>query len=190
MSRTRSLAGLLRAHRALDAEEQAHKGRMLALLDGAADPFARASFAPGHFTASGFVLSPDGSALLLVHHRKLDRWLQPGGHVEAGDRDIVAAARRELAEEVGLADLPLEVDGIFDLDVHAIPALAREPAHEHFDVRLLFRAHSLQLRAGNELHAARFVPLEEIEAGAPDRSVLRAARKLRLRAQAARAGRE
>jgi 8-oxo-dGTP pyrophosphatase MutT (NUDIX family) len=151
---------------------------MQALIAAAGDVFARDHFAPGHFTASGFVLSPDGHALLLIHHRKLNRWLQPGGHVERADTDIVTAARRELGEEVGLAQLPLEREGIFDLDVHAIPPLGRDPAHEHFDVRFLFRAPSFELQAGSDARAARWVPLALIDEVESDRSVMRAVQKL------------
>ena len=108
------------------------------------------------------------------------RWLQPGGHVEPHDADLLAAARREVAEEVGLFDLPLAVQAAFDLDVHRIPALGREPAHEHFDVRFLFRAQDRELRASEHgTETARWFALHELEAEGSDRSVQRAARKLR-----------
>ena len=179
MRRHARLEALLQAHRPLDDEEDTHRTRMLALLRGAGDPFTRSNFTPGHVTASGFVLSPDGDALLLIHHRKLGRWLQPGGHIEPGDADVEAAARRELREEVGLDRLTLATDGIFDLDVHAIPAIGREPAHEHFDVRFLFRADELSLGGGEDRETARWMQLSDIEAFAPDRSVARAVDKLR-----------
>jgi 8-oxo-dGTP pyrophosphatase MutT (NUDIX family) len=185
MPRSADLEALLRAYTPADGAERAHHARMLALLGDGRDAFARTRFEPGHFTASGFVLSPDARALLLVHHRKLDRWLQPGGHVEPDDPDIAAAARRELREEVGLADAPLAQAGVFDLDVHAIPPLGREPAHEHFDVRLLFRAPSLSLRPSAETKAARFVQLEAISELGTDDSVLRAVRKLAVLLRAA-----
>jgi 8-oxo-dGTP pyrophosphatase MutT (NUDIX family) len=155
---------------------------MLALAATSGDPFRRDHFAPGHFTASAFILAPAGDGLLLVHHAKLDRWLQPGGHVEAGDSDLLAAARREALEEVGLADLPCEVEGPFDLDVHAIPARGAEPAHEHFDVRFLFRAPHERHERSEESHDARWFALRELDAAGFDASVLRAVRKLaRLR---------
>lgn len=178
MLRRAPLEQWLRSHVPFDVEERTHRDRMLALIHAAGDPFARDHFNPGHFTASGFVLSPDGRSLLLIHHRKLNRWLQPGGHVERGDTDIAAAARRELLEEVGLKAPALEGDGIFDLDVHAIPSLGREPPHEHFDVRFLFRAPSFDLQAGSDARAARWVPLSQINEVESDRSVMRAVDKL------------
>jgi 8-oxo-dGTP pyrophosphatase MutT (NUDIX family) len=181
MPRRVGLESLLRAHRPLDAAEDQHRARMLELLGTHGDPFARTHFEPGHFTASGFVLSPDGGALLLIHHRKLLRWVQPGGHIETGDADVEAGARRELREEVGLDRLELATPGIFDLDVHSIPAFGTEPAHEHFDVRFLFRAAQREFAGGEDVETARFLPFADIDAITADRSVVRAVEKLRGR---------
>jgi len=178
MSCRTTLRALLEAHRAANADEARHRERMLELANATSDPLRRDHFEPGHFTASAFVLSPDRAALLLVHHRKLDRWLQPGGHVEASDLDLIAAARREVLEETGIAELELLQPASFDLDVHPIPALGRELPHEHFDVRFLFRAGTPELRLSSESKAVRWVPLAEIAAAGSDESVLRATRKL------------
>jgi 8-oxo-dGTP pyrophosphatase MutT (NUDIX family) len=157
---------------------------MVALARGASpggDPFARDHYVPGHFTASAFILSPEGDALLLIHHRKLGRWLQPGGHVEPSDADLLAAARREAAEEVGGRDLTLDPrgSGVFDLDVHTIPAHGASPQHEHFDVRFLFRSPTRRVVEGEEIDGARWVPLAQLARDpAADASVLRAVRKL------------
>jgi 8-oxo-dGTP pyrophosphatase MutT (NUDIX family) len=178
MSCRATLHTLLAAHRPWGDDEARHQARMLELCGAPGDPLRRDHFAPGHFTASAFVLAPDRSALLLVHHRKLDRWLQPGGHVEPGDADLLAAARREVLEETGIAELELERTGSFDLDVHPIPALGHELPHEHFDVRFLLRAGTRALRLSSESKAVRWVPLPEIEHAGSDESVLRAVRKL------------
>ena len=152
---------------------------MSALLEGERDPFARASFEPGHFTASSFVLSPDEQSVLLVFHRKLKRWLQPGGHVDPEDSDIVSAAQREVAEEVGLRTLEHLGRGILDVDIHPIPALANDPPHEHFDVRFLFRSPTLAARAGSDAKAVRWASLDDITTELTDASVLRAVTKIR-----------
>ena len=84
----------LRAYAPADSREGEFKTRMLQLLESEGDPFARTHFLPGHFTASAFVLSPSFNALYLIHHRKLERWLQPGGHVEPIDEDLLLAKIR------------------------------------------------------------------------------------------------
>jgi len=92
----------------------------------------------GHFTGSAWLVSADGERVLLMHHRKLDRWLQPGGHAD-GDSDLARVALREAEEETGVTGLRVE-GGIFDLDRHRIPARGSEPEHWHYDVRYVVRA--------------------------------------------------
>ncbi len=180
LSRRAALNTALLAYTADEERERGFRRRMLDLLDDDGDAFARTLFHPGHFTASAFVLSPAGDELFLIHHRKLGLWLQPGGHVEPGDDDALAAARREVREEVGLRDAPLHpaCPGLFDLDIHPIPAHKEEPPHEHFDVRFLFRApDKAAVQATDEVTGGRWVKLAEIADAGSDDSVLRAARK-------------
>lgn len=92
----------------------------------------------GHFTGSAFVVSADGQRTLLTHHRKLGRWLQPGGHAD-GDGDLRSVALREAEEETGLIGLTVG-DSVFDLDRHVIPARKADPEHWHYDVRFVVRA--------------------------------------------------
>ena len=177
-TRTNRLRSVLLDHAPADALEARHRDRMLELL-GTVDPFGRDHFVPGHFTASAFVGSPDGASLLLILHAKLGLWLQPGGV------DVVAAARREVAEETGLSgdSVTTDGDGLLDVDIHGIPPNPRkgEPGHEHFDVRVLLRAQTLELAAGSDALAARWVRLEDVEDAGTDDSVLRAVRKLLAR---------
>lgn len=104
-----------------------------------------------------------GQALLL-HHGKLRRWLQPGGHIEAVDATALEAARREAQEETGLTDLrPL--GGLFDVDVHEIPARAGEPSHVHYDVRYAFVADpAAPLMFSRESRELAWFPLMDVEA--------------------------
>jgi 8-oxo-dGTP pyrophosphatase MutT (NUDIX family) len=162
-----------------------HFHRMVSLAQSNQAAFSRDTFEPGHFTASAFVLSPDKKRLLLILHRKLNLWLQPGGHVEPTDRNLVDAAEREVKEETGLRAFSLDT-AVFDLDVHLIPAFGDSPAHFHHDVRALFVAQDLELEATEEVLAARWFDLEKVvaspddlgEGKGTDQSVRRVARRL------------
>ena len=117
--------------------ESATVDRFLDLLDDAEDPFRRERLA-GHFTASAWLVDRAGERVLLTHHRKLDRWLQLGGHAD-GERDFARVALTEAEEESGLTDLTVAPE-IFDLDAHEIPEHKGVPAHIHYDVRFIVRA--------------------------------------------------
>lgn len=109
----------------------------LALLGDEENPFVRERRA-GHFTGAAWLVSADGRRVLLTHHRKLDRWLQLGGHAD-GDANMRRVALKEAEEESGLKDLSVDPD-IFDLDRHWIPEHKNVPGHWHYDVRYVVRA--------------------------------------------------
>lgn len=151
--------------------------RSLTLVHGS-DPTDRDHFVPGHFTASGFVVSPDGASLLLIHHRRFDRWLQPGGHIDPGDPSPIAAAAREVLEETGIQTTPIG-DGLIDVDIHHIPPRDPEPSHEHFDLRFAFLALTTDLIADDEVNDAVWARWEDLERYRVDGSVDRASGSLR-----------
>ena len=131
------LLASLMAYRADDAEQRTAQTLFTGFARSHPDCCQR-THPPGHFTGSAWLVSKDGARVLLTHHRKLDRWLQLGGHAD-GDADLARVALREAEEESGLAGLRVE-GGIFDLDCHAIPARGGDPAHLHWDVRYVVRA--------------------------------------------------
>ncbi len=135
------------------------------------------SLAVGHVTGSAWIVSRARDATVLIHHRKLDKWLQPGGHAD-GDADICAVALREATEETGLVNLEPASLGIFDIDVHAIPPRPGEPAHEHFDLRFAFYADRADAPVVSaESHDVAWIAFADIEQYAIDESVRRLVRK-------------
>ena len=140
--------------------EEPFRQRMIALLDTTPDCFHRTSF-PGHFTGSALVVSADSARALLHHHRKLDQWLQFGGHCD-GDENVLRVAQREAREESGIDGLIGTSARPFDLDIHEIPAKGGEPAHLHYDVRfVLIAPENAAATASEESHELRwFTPAE------------------------------
>lgn len=170
----------LREYRAADQTENAHLAQMRD-LSAHQNSWRRGHFNPGHFTASAFLTSPTLDRLLLIFHPKLHLWLQPGGHIEAQDEGVLQAAERELREETGLSRFEMHsaCPGIFDVDVHTIPARKNEPSHLHFDVRFLFvTTGAEEVRTEAQITAHSWVFLDEAVEKS-DASVARAAQKLR-----------
>jgi 8-oxo-dGTP pyrophosphatase MutT (NUDIX family) len=146
----------------------------LSLLAGPGDPYSRLHYDPGHITGSAFVAHPSQAAVALVHHDKLDMWVQPGGHVEPADPTVEEAARREVAEEIGLAGLDLI--GLVDIDIHTFPARSDQPTHLHFDVRYGYRAHVAKMKPGDGVRQTRWIGADA--ALQMDESIARAVRAM------------
>lgn len=157
-------------------EEADVSSQFLALADDPADPFVRARL-DGHFTGSAWLVNAAGTHLLMTHHRKLERWLQLGGHAD-GDRDLAAVALKEAEEESGLADLAIEGD-LFDLDRHWIPERGDVPGHWHYDARYVVRATgSEDFSVSDESHALAWREIAPmVDDPATEPSIRRMARK-------------
>lgn len=147
-------------------------------LAALAHPHAlRRTHAPAHLTASAVVLDPTGAWVLLVLHRKVGLWLQPGGHVDDTDTSLAAAALREAVEETGVVALtvdPLPVE----LDRHSAPC----GVDEHLDVRFLVRALGLVAPVVSEESLdVRWWPVDGLPQQRVDLAALVAAGQARLR---------
>jgi 8-oxo-dGTP pyrophosphatase MutT (NUDIX family) len=177
-----SLEAVLAEFEPSDPEEAADLERMRAFAAAHKDPFDR-RIPEGHFTASALVVTRSGRKVLLLFHRKLERWLQPGGHAEPGESEGSIVALREAREETGILDLALHPDAPrpLDLDVHDIPVRGSEPAHEHLDLRYLVVApeDAALARAHEEASDLRFFEWSELDRLGLDHGLERALRKAR-----------
>ncbi|MBI3481525.1 MAG: NUDIX hydrolase [Bacteroidetes bacterium] len=132
---------------------------------------------PGHITGSAWMVNGDRTKTLLVHHAKLNKWVQPGGHAD-GDENILNVALREAEEETGLKNLK-PFTTIFDVDIHKIPARKDFPEHFHYDIRFLTEADETEkIIVSDESHDVKWVSMNELENFTMERSVLRMKDKL------------
>jgi 8-oxo-dGTP pyrophosphatase MutT (NUDIX family) len=174
----RSLLALLERYRPLDAADRVQAHRLADFIRREPACFDR-TCPEGHVTGSAWLVDPSGCRVLLTHHRKLGLWLQLGGHAD-GNPDVLAVAIREAAEESGLSPIEPVVEGIFDVDIHPIPARPGEPAHLHYDVRFAFRAGRTDFRVGPESHDLAWVDIDRLAERTQEPSMLRMAEKWKL----------
>ena len=161
----------LQDYQPLDINEEAYKRLILQFLrDGSQKHFVREN-KEGHITGSAWVVNKERTHVLLVHHKKLNKWLQPGGHAD-GESVVQKAAKREAHEETGIEKLKPLSPLPFDVDVHEIPANSKkkEPAHLHYDIRYVFEGDMdavLELQE-DEVNEVRWFAFEDVFAFAED----------------------
>ncbi|HVU23152.1 MAG TPA: NUDIX hydrolase [Opitutus sp.] len=173
---------LLRTHaeRALEAHEAAMVADTIAFVEAHGDCLWR-SCLPGHLTGSAWVVDAVRTRTLLTHHRKLDKWLQLGGHAD-GDPDLLAVALREAREESGVKRLRAVSLEVFDVDRHWIPARGDVPGHYHYDLRFMIEADPAEpLAISDESHDLAWVEIARVTALNPEESMARMVRKTAAR---------
>ena len=176
----KKLLVLLEHYREHYPEEADSADRFIDFIEHNADCFQR-SLLTGHITGSALVVDRSGTRVLLTHHRKMNRWLQLGGHTD-GEPDVLNAALREAEEESGLAGLKPLSEHIFDIDIHTIPAADREPAHLHYDVRfLIMAAGSEDYTVSEESRDLAWVSIDKLADYTTEESMHRMARKWKKR---------
>jgi 8-oxo-dGTP pyrophosphatase MutT (NUDIX family) len=155
------LAALLEHYRPQGEAETADLRRVRNLAEAHDDPWRRDL--PLHVTASTLIVHPPTARVLLRWHQRQQAWLQVGGHGDPGESDPLAIARREAAEETGLADLvPWPDAQLRHLVIVDVPAGQGEPAHEHADLRYFMATQNPDAaRAENEDAPLRWLSLTE-----------------------------
>ena len=166
----------LSSHTPFDQEEAESIAATLAFLTEQSRFWQRDNYL-GHLTASAWVIDAAMSQVLLTHHRKFDCWLQLGGHVDAGDGSLLAAALREAREESGIQAIEPLQPTIFDVGHHSIDT-PKEPPHVHYDIRFLLVAQSWEFVVSEESNALAWVPLAEVATLNPSTALRRMALKL------------
>jgi 8-oxo-dGTP pyrophosphatase MutT (NUDIX family) len=154
-----ALAAELRLYRLSHPDEWAIADRFIEFVETNGNCFSR-SCLEGHVTGSAFIVDSELKHVLFVHHAKLGLWLQPGGHCESGET-AAQAAKREAFEETGAEAEPWHDVGLFDIDIHRIPARADVPSHFHYDARYLFVARVGQVTVSEESHAVEWLDFSE-----------------------------
>lgn len=151
---------------------------VLGLLDSHGVELADRTTAPGHLTGSALVVDASHERVLLLLHRKLRRWLQPGGHAD-GDHELAGVALKEATEETGIDGLRVLVPAV-DLDVHAVDHGDVLGEHLHLDLRFVVKAPQGAVERGNhESLGLRWVTWEELDEVADEEGLRRLARSAR-----------
>lgn len=161
-------------------EEAEYKKEITDFLKGNETMYGRQN-PEGHLTGSAWIVNHDRKKVLLVFHKRLGRWLQPGGHME-GEEDILDTAVREAKEETGLTSLRCVNPNIFDIDIHTIPGFEDEKQHLHYDIRFLLEADDEEkVKVSSESKDVRWVDIKAIKKYSTSQSITRMAEKLEKR---------
>jgi 8-oxo-dGTP pyrophosphatase MutT (NUDIX family) len=171
-----TLVDQLNHHQTLFQEEKVFIPRFLSLLSDI--PCFERTHLPGHLTGSAWIVDVARTHVLLVHHAKLNKWVQPGGHAD-GDENMLRVALKEAEEETGLTKFNIISNRPYDVDIHIIPKRVDFPEHFHFDLRFLLEADMNEpIKVSEESHDVKWVRLDELENYNRERSVLRMKEKL------------
>jgi 8-oxo-dGTP pyrophosphatase MutT (NUDIX family) len=157
--------------------EKLYKSQMLELYEAKGQlAFLRKSL-NAHFTASAWIINPETDTVLLIQHKKLNKWLQPGGHAD-GEVNLEKVARKEAFEETGLINLQLASNSIFDIDIHLIPKNNQVPEHQHYDVRFVyFCRNTEETQINSESINFQWLNIEDVKKLSNEPSVLRMVEK-------------
>jgi len=168
---------LFKSYRVRFPEERQTVDRITTFVEANENCFSR-ELLTGHITGSAWILDATGDRALLTHHRKLNIWVQLGGHAD-GDADVQRVAEREAEEESGIALIETLSPDVFDIDIHRIPARKDETEHYHYDCRFLLKAKVDDYIVSDESHDLKWICLDRMQEYSDEESVLRMVKKTR-----------
>lgn len=132
----------LAAYRPWNAQEEQDRVELLRRLGSGEELYSRSN-PSAHLTASAWVVSPDRRQVLMAYHKLYDSWAWLGGHAD-GERDLLAAALREVQEESGLRDIRPVSRQIYSLEILSVNGHEKHgqyvSSHLHLNVTYLVEA--------------------------------------------------
>lgn len=175
-----NLIELLHDYQTSYPSESSTVQRYIEFIKNHADCFERTQLL-GHVTGSAWLVNSTGTHVLLTHHRKLNKWLQLGGHAD-GHTNALEVAIKEAREESGIQTIKALDTGLFDIDIHEIPARNSEPAHYHYDARFALQVCGDDTyTVSDESHALEWIKISQLAERTDESSMLRMAEKWLLR---------
>lgn len=173
---TDGITALLAAYDDTYPQESSTVQRYSEFVEAHEDCFERSQL-KGHITGSAWLVNSSSTHVLLTHHKKLDKWLQLGGHAD-GNTDALAVAVKEAREESGIDAIAPLATTLFDIDIHEIPARKNEPAHFHYDARFALQVQGEDTyTVSHESHALEWVEISNLSQYTSEDSILRMAAK-------------
>ncbi|RUA32654.1 MAG: NUDIX hydrolase [Bacteroidetes bacterium] len=168
---------ILKQYSAQSDKEKEFKNKMLLLYNSKKEKAFSRSNLEAHFTASAWIINPNTHEILLLHHKKLNKWLQAGGHAD-GETNLEKVARKEAKEETGLVNLQLISNSLFDIDIHLIPENKGIPEHYHYDVRFAyFCTENEKTQINSESNDFKWVDINKVEQHTQEPSIIRMVEK-------------
>jgi 8-oxo-dGTP pyrophosphatase MutT (NUDIX family) len=172
----KKLLALLERYRKRYPEESAIVDRFVDFVSTNPSCFYR-SLKEGHITGSAWVVDKSKTRVLLTHHRRMNKWVQLGGHTD-GHHDVLETALREAEEESGIRGIEPLSEEIFDIAVHTVPAIGNEPEHYHYDIRFaVTTTDSEDYTVSDESHDLAWVEVDKLSDYTTEESMLRMGRK-------------
>lgn len=175
------IINLVQQYHPSSAVEQEMKEQLITFIRSNTNCFDR-ELAEGHVTGSAWLVNSDLTHVFFTHHKKLNRWFQPGGHSD-GNANTLAVSMNEASEESGIEDVFIQPRSheIFDIDIHSIPARKTEPEHLHYDIRFILEADMKQpLKISEESHNIAWIPIDDISQYSNEPSIVRMTNKMRV----------